>query len=104
MSVLAGRFKQSPNEVKRYVMDYSLDLDTGETITLVTPAVVNPSGAPVSPAFLCTGVAIAPSGTQFIYYASGGADGYQYEIQFLVTTSLAKVLEAVVAYPIGVKT
>jgi len=103
MSVLLGRFKQSPNEVKRYVMDYSLDLDTGELITVVTPVVVDPTGAPVSPAFVCTGVAIAPGSTSFIYYASGGSDGYTYEIQFLVTTSLGKVLEAVVAYPIGVK-
>lgn len=104
MSVLSGKFKQSPNEVKRYVMDYSLDLDVGEIITIVAPTVVNPSGAPVSPAFVCTGVAIAPSGTSFIYYASGGSDGWQYEIQFLVTTSLSKVFDNVVAYPIGVKT
>lgn len=104
MSVLTGKFKQSPNEKKRYVMDYSLDLDSGEIITIVAPAIVNPTGAPVSPAFVCDGVAIAPAGTQFIFYASGGADGFQYEIQFIVTTSLSKIFDNVVAFPIGVKT
>lgn len=103
MSVLSGKFKQSPSEKKRYVMDYSLDLDTGEIITVVTPTVVPPTGAPVSPALVCNGVAIAPTPTSFIYYISGGSDGFQYEVQFLVTTSLGKILEAVVAYPIGVK-
>lgn len=103
MSVLAGKFKQSPNEKKRYVMDYSLDLDIGETITIITPTVIPPSGAPVSPALVCNGVAIAPGALSFIYYVSGGSDGFQYEVQFLVTTSLGKILEAVVAYPIGVK-
>ena len=104
MSVLLGKFKQSPNEKKRYVMDFSLDLDTGETISSIVTNVLPPAGAPVSPALVCNGIVIAPSGTQYIYYVSGGADGYQYEVQFLVTTSLAKILEAVVAYPIGVKT
>lgn len=102
MSVLLAKFKQSPSEVKRYVADFSLDLDTGETITVVTPTVYPPAGA-TTPAMVCSGVAIIPAATGFIFYASGGQDGYQYEFQFLVTTSLAKVLEAVIAFPIGAK-
>lgn len=101
MSVLLGKFKQSPNEKKRYVMDYSLDLDTGETISSIASTVITPAGAS---AIVCNGVAIAPSGTQFVYYISGGTDAYTYEVQFLVTTSLGKILEGVVAYIIGVKT
>lgn len=102
MSVLLAKFKQSPNEVKRYVADYSLDLDSGETITTVTPTVI-PAAGSTTPVLVCNGVAIAPAGTSFIYYVSGGQNGYQYEVQFLVTTTLSKVLEGVVAYPIEAK-
>jgi hypothetical protein len=102
MSTLLAKFKQSPNEKKRYVSDFSLDLDTGETITTVTPTVFPPTGA-TTPALVCNGVAIAPAGTSFIYYVSGGQDGYTYEVQFLVATTLTKTLEGVVAYVIGVK-
>ena len=102
MAILLAKFKQSPNEVKRYVADYSLDLDTGETITTVVPTVFPPSGA-TTPVLVCSGVAIAPAATSFIFYVSGGQDGYQYEVQFLVTTTLSKILEGVIAFPIGAK-
>lgn len=102
MSILLAKFQQSPSEVKRYVYDLSLDLDTGETITIVTPTIYPPTGA-TTPALVCNGVAIAPAATSFIYYTSGGQNGYQYEIQFLVTTSLSKVLEGVVAVVVGSK-
>jgi hypothetical protein len=102
MTTLVAKYKQSPSEVKRYVADYSLDLDAGETIVTITPTIFPPTGA-TTPVLVCNGVAIAPAGTSFIYYVSGGQSGYQYEVQFLVTTTLSKTLEAVIAYVIGAK-
>lgn len=102
MTTLVAKYKQSPNEVKRYNADFSLDLDAGEIITVVTPAIFPPTGA-TTPVLVCNGVAIAPAGTSFIFYVSGGQSGYVYEVQFLVQTSLSKKLEAVVAYVIGAK-
>lgn len=103
MSEISAKFKQSPSERKRYVSDFTLDLDDGETITGVVTSVTSTTDAPVSPALVCNSVMVAPSGTQFIYYISGGVDANTYMVDFEVTTSLSKTLESVVQYDIAVK-
>ena len=103
MSQPTAVFNQSPNEKKRYVLDYTLDLDPSEAIQSVTATVIPGTGAPVSPAVVCTSVLVAPNGLQITYYISGGSDGFQYEVQFLAVTTLAKTLEDVVVYNVKAK-
>jgi hypothetical protein len=106
MSTIAARFKQSPVETKRYLVDFTLDLATGESITTVAVAITRISGT-ATPALVVTNVALLPavSGvvTGFAYFVSGGVDQGQYEVQFLTTTSLGQVLETVVAYNLAEK-
>lgn len=107
MSTLSAKFKQSPVEVKRYVLDYSLQLATGENILTVTPTIIQISG-PVSPALSVTGIALLPAVagqvTGAVFYVSGGADQGVYEIKFLATTSLSQTLEDVVQFALAEKT
>ncbi|MDP9112275.1 MAG: hypothetical protein M3O20_01180 [Acidobacteriota bacterium] len=104
MSNFQAVFKQSPVEVKRYVLDYTLFLSTGENIASIAVNVVQTAGA-ASPAFVVNEVALLPVvNGQVIgaaYFASGGVDGGVYEVQFLATTSIGQVLEDVVQYTLA---
>lgn len=106
MSTLAARFVQSPEEVKRYTLDYTLQLSTGETITGITATITN-LGTPLlgSPPLVCNNVTIGPSpALQVFFYISGGVDSQSYEVTFLATTSIGQTLEDVVEYDIVEKT
>jgi hypothetical protein len=102
MSNFAAVFKQSPAETKRYVMDFTLDLASGESITTVTVNITQTGGVTGGPALAATNIALLPavSGqvTGFAFFVSAGATACTYEVQFLVTTSLTQVLEEVVQY------
>ena len=101
MSNISARFVQTPNEVKRYLVDYTLDLAIGETLVSIgTPTVVPTPGQQVSPALVINSVVIAPGALQFAFFAQGGVNGNNYEVQFLVTTSLGQVRETVIAFNI----
>lgn len=102
MSILQAKFRQSPDEVLRYILDYSLFLAPTESLVSVTPAIFQNTGM-TTPAFDIT-VPIVISATapllstQASYFASGGVDQGVYEVQFLATTSLGQVLEDVIEY------
>lgn len=101
MTTLTARFRQTPNEVRRYLIDYVIDLATGETVTsMATPTVVPDNGVAVSPPLVINNVIIAPGAQQVVFYASGGIDGGTYEVQFLATTSIGQVREDVIAFEI----
>ena len=105
MSSLSARFTQSPEEVKRYLLDYTLFLVSGESVvsvaatikTLTTP----PQGAP---ALVVSNIVLGPGGLQALYFISGGADGQVYEVTFLATTSVGQILQDVIEYDIVEKT
>lgn len=101
MSTLTGRFKQSPTERKRYVLDLDLELDTGEIIDDIAVAVTTITGSLIP--VVCDDVVVAPEGRQATFYISLGEDAASYLVQFLSTTSLEKILESVVQYDIGAK-
>lgn len=95
---LSGVFTQGPLEVKRYLLDFTSQLALGETITGVVVNVTSlTDNAPIL-SFVITGLAIAPNGQQVVYFASGGKDQNQYNVQFLATTTLTQVWEDVVQY------
>jgi hypothetical protein len=107
MSQLAAKFKQSPAEIKRYVLDFSLDLAAGENVSSVAIAIQQNQGA-ASPALVVNGVALLPPNAAgqtygFAYFVSGGVNNGIYEVQFLVTTSLTQVLEEIVLYTLSEK-
>jgi hypothetical protein len=107
MTQYAARFKQSPAELKRYVLDFSLDLAPGENVSSVVINVVYNSG-PIATPLVVNSVALLPPNAAgqtygFAFFVSGGSDTSVYEVQFLVTTSLTQVLEEVVLYTLSEK-
>lgn len=105
MTTLSARFAQAPSEVKRYMLDYSAQLNDGEVLTgLVANVNVSTPPPPLgSPAFVINNIVLAPQDTapgKAIFYASGGLDQFSYEIQFLATTSIAQTFEDVVEFDV----
>ena len=101
MTTLTARFKQAPLEVRRYVIDYTLQLSPGETVVTITPTITSPSGGPLN---LTVGsIAIASNGLQASFYVSLGTVGQSYEIDFLSVTSIGQTFEDVVQIDIASK-
>lgn len=97
MSNLSGRFRQTANEDRRYVLDYTLQLSAGETVLSLVTNITSPTGGlGDTPAFVVNNVVIASTGLQVVMYMSGGVTGQSYEVQVLATTSIGQVIEDVV--------
>jgi hypothetical protein len=77
-----GKFTKTPAERKRYTLDYSNWLDTGETVTgsafAITPTTASP--------FFIDGQGIV-GGTQLLFYVNGGLDQSDYLVTVSITTS-----------------
>lgn len=103
MSSFSGVFNQAPEEKRRYILNYSLTLSSGEQVTsIVTPIVITQTFGPATVApFVIDGVVIGPGGTQVVFYAHGGDDGTEYEVQFLANTTAAQIVEDVVKFTIA---
>ena len=81
------RYVKAEGERKRYRIDYSEWLDTGETLSDVVFTIpVN-----TTPPLVVDDIAITPDGLGVQYYVSGGADGEQYEVLATATTSGAQI-------------
>lgn len=102
MSVFSGVFQQAPEEKRRYILDYALTLSSGETITsMTTPiSITQEFGASTVAPFVINGVTVGPGSTQVVFYASGGDDGTEFEVQFLANTSAGQIIEDVVKFTI----
>jgi hypothetical protein len=108
MTTLSARFTQSPVETKRYVMDYTLQLAPGESISSVAINIVQTAGPTIGvPAFVVNNAALLPPVNGVVpgiaFYASAGGDGCQYEVQFLATTTLSQILEDIVQFVLAEK-
>lgn len=97
MTTLTARVRQAPEEVRRYSLDYTSQVNTGELITAcaatVTPIQTPPLGAT---ALTVTNIVIGPTGLLVVFFVQGGADGVSYEIRFLGTSSLGQIFEDIV--------
>jgi hypothetical protein len=102
MSRLSGRFRQAPEEKRRYILDYTLTLSAGEVISSIAVGTITQTSNPVSLSpLLISSVVVGPSpALQVIFYASGGDDQSQWEVQFLATTSVGQIIEDVVEFNI----
>jgi hypothetical protein len=85
-----GKFKQAPLEKRRYFVDYSDWLDTGETIP--SPATLNVVEATVPP-LVVDGITLSTGNTGVVFYVSGGLDGEEYQVDIITTTSAGQVKE-----------
>lgn len=107
MSTITAVFKKSPAENRRYTLDYTLDLASGESVSSIAVSVTQVSGPASGPLLVINNVALLPAVAGVVtgatYFASAGSDGSVYEVQFLTTTSLTEILETVVQYNVAVK-
>lgn len=101
--VISGRFNQSPTEKKRYLIDWTLDLAAGETVTALNSTTVSsPSDPNNNGGCGVSGFAFAPGNLQAAFFVSfatpASADQQTYNITFLAQTSVGQILETVVQY------
>lgn len=100
---LLDRFTKQPNEVKKYQIDYSEWLSTGETVISVSPTVttLNLKSGDVGEPTLTVGTpTIITAGTAYEYYLSSGTNGKRYKITFLTDTSDAQTLESEIEFTV----
>ena len=84
-----ARFVKAPAERKRYSIDYSDWLDTGETISSVAfiPSPLATGGLEVDAYTLST------PATSVVFFATAGIDGTTYTLEVVVTTSGGQIKE-----------
>jgi len=91
-----GKYFKSPDERKRYSIDYTDWLDTGEQLSAVTFEVIPVDADPVA----IDGIAIETGNKSVVFYASAGLDGKSYKAIATMTTSGGQVKEDTVQYTI----
>lgn len=91
------KYVKSGTERKRYSIEYSDWLDTGETLASVTFSVLNNT---VATPLVIDDVMIDPSVTLVQYYSSGGADNVNYEVLATAVTSDGQTKEATILFAV----
>jgi hypothetical protein len=79
------RYVKAEGERKRYQLDYTDWLDTGEAVTGVLFTVQN--NTTIKP-LVIDGIAVLPTALGAQYYISGGADGTTYNVLVALTTTI----------------
>lgn len=101
MSSLSGRFTQDPAARRRYLLDYTLSLSEGETVTAVAiNSITQIAGLTTVVPLTIDGVIIGPGGLVVQFFASGGDDDTEFEVQFLATTSVGQIIPDTVQFNI----
>jgi hypothetical protein len=106
---ISARFNQSSIETKRYLLQYQLQLASGEYLTSVTCTISSSTDADNNGGFQITSIAIAPSPNNYeaAFFASCTAptvaDQNIYNANFVATTNLGQVLQDVVVFNIANK-
>lgn len=91
-----ANFVKSPVERKRYTINYSDWLDTGETISTVTftPSPTETSG------LIVDAYTIATPATSVVFFANYGVAGHQYTLDVQITTSGGQTKEDTVLFSV----
>jgi hypothetical protein len=99
---LLDRFNKQPNEVKKYQVDYSEWLATGETVSSVPTSVtlLNPAADDVGEPTLTIGTTQIVGGNVFEYYVSSGTDGKRYKVTFQASTTDSQTVESEVEFKV----
>jgi len=91
-----GKYTKSPDERKRYSIDYADWLDTGEILSNVTFEVTPADENPV----VIDGIAIETGDKSVVFYASAGLDGKSYKAIATMTSSGGQIKEDTVQYTV----
>lgn len=91
-----GNFVKSPVERKRYEIDYSEWLDTGETVSSVTftPSPIESGGLQVD------AYSIANPATAVVFFVNFGNAGSNYVLDVQMTTSGGQIKEDTVLFSV----
>lgn len=100
---LLDRFRKQPAEIKKYQIDYSEWLATGETVTSVVTAVtvLNPAATDVGEPTMTIGTTQIVGGTVYEYYVSAGTDGKRYKVTFQASTSDTQTVESEIEFKVS---
>ncbi len=79
-----AKYVKAASDRKRYQIDYTDWLDTGETVASVDFTIEDNADTPV---LVVDDVQVLPSGLGVQYYVSGGVDGVKYRILANLTTT-----------------
>lgn len=89
-----GNFLKTPAERKRYAIDYSDWLDTGETVASYVFAVSPTTASPL----VVDATSISNSNKVLVFFVSGGLANTQYTVDVKATTSGGQVKEDTVLF------
>lgn len=84
-----GRFFQQPWEIKRYRVDFTLNLGDNEIVSLLSFLVDNTTSPPLD----VTNAAIAPEGKEITFFVGGGLSGNSYKVTIRTTTTVGQRFE-----------
>jgi hypothetical protein len=96
MLMRLGKFVKTPSEVKRYSVEYSDWLDTGEYLQSVVFGVPTAPGDPL----VAIANTIESSATRLTFFISGGAAGASYEVSVKTTTTGGQVKEDTILFTV----
>lgn len=91
-----GKFTKTPTETKRYKIDYSHWLDSGEYVSAVAFAIISTNTGAVS--FLTDTIGATDTDVTFLVYS--GTDGETYEVSVTLTTTAGQVKQDVIYFVI----
>lgn len=91
-----GKFTKTSVERKRYALDYSDWLDTGETVSSVTFA-ITPTG---TSSLVVDANSISSAGTLVAFFVNYGVTGTTYTLDIQITTSGGQIKEDQVLFTI----
>jgi hypothetical protein len=94
--MILGKYFKAPDERKRYSINYTDWLDTGELLSNVTFEVTPVDADPV----VINGITIESGNKSVVFYAAGGIDGKSYKAITTATTSGGQVKEDTVQYTV----
>lgn len=99
---LLDRFLKQPAEIKKYQIDYSEWLATGETVDSVVTAVtiLNEAAGDVGEPTLTIGTTQIVGGNVYEYYVSAGTDNRTYKVTFQASTSDSQTVESEVEFKV----
>lgn len=91
-----GKYFKNPIERKRYTIDYSDWLDSGELVATITFTVLPVDASPA----VIDGISINPAATGIVFYASGGLTGVSYTAYATMVSSNGQTKEDTVVYAV----
>lgn len=91
-----GKFQKTPDEVKKYSIEYHHWLDQGEYLASISLSPVDPTDDEMS--FVLD--TLGANDTKITFFASNGVAGKTYEISATATTTQGQVKQDVILFVI----